>query len=269
MGLIADLAKEKEGSAPAGPESVYEEEEGLDPETLNALTGSEEGFTEGFGGFADSVSGDSDRIIGGHGGQAPAGSAGQNPDELLENARIKANSILAEANEEAANIREKAADDGYKEGFDKGMADSLVQYEQKVAELDAKLAANEQEYRDLLASIEPKMVEVITQVYAKVFSMGFYHNQDVLVALISKALLNADTEEKIIIHVSNEDYEDVMAAKDRLFSAASFSVEPQIRPRDSLSSGQAKVETPYGIMDCSIDTELKELEQTLMLLSHT
>ena len=169
----------------------------------------------------------------------------------------------------AANIREKAADDGYKEGFDKGMADSLAQYEQKVAELDAKLEANEQEYRQLLASLEPKMVEVITSVYAKVFSMGFYNNQDVLVALISKALLNADSEDKVIIHVSNEDYEDVMAAKDRLFSAASFSIEPQIRPRDSLSSGQAKVETPYGIMDCSIDTELKELERTLVLLSHT
>ncbi|MCR5278875.1 MAG: hypothetical protein K6E19_05470 [Lachnospiraceae bacterium] len=200
--------------------------------------------------------------------QAPA-EIQQACDDMIQQANAQASSILAEAHEEAANIREKAADNGFKEGYDKGMAQAMREVEAKLAALDAEKERMAAEYEAALASVEPKMVEVITSVYAKVFSEGFYHNKDVMVALISKALRDSEAEDKVVIHVSADDYETLVAAKDELFAGAGFPVEPEIRQRDSLSAGQAKVETPYGIMDVSIDTELGELEKALIMLAHS
>lgn len=260
MEMFAEAMREREQQAP--PEMIPETEEegeGLDPEALSQLTGdpdSEEGgFVEGLGAVAQNIP---DPVLN-----------QQACEELLEQANAQASSILAEAREEAANIREKAADDGYREGYDKGLAQAQSELDAKIAELEAERERLLSEYEATLSELEPRMVEVITNVYSKVFSEGFYNKKDVLVALLSKALSNAETDDKIVIHVSTEDYETVMAAKDELFAGLGLPAEPEIRPRESLSTGQCKVETDYGIMDCSVDTELRELEKALILLSHS
>ena len=256
MEMYSEVLREKEESAPA---SEGDFEGGPDDAALDALTGDPEseegGFSEGIDPYVKNLPSQEDYQ--------------QACDDMIAKATAQASSILAEANEDAANIREKAADNGFKEGYDKGMSQALSEYEAKAAALDAEKERLAQEYQDALDSVESRMVDVITSVYRKVFSEGFYHKKDVMVALISRALSNVETDDKIIIHVSTEDYDSVVDAKDEIFGRTSFPSEPEIRARDSLTTGQAKVETSYGIMDVSIETELKELEKALILLSHS
>ncbi|MBP5152335.1 MAG: hypothetical protein ILP13_05410 [Lachnospiraceae bacterium] len=189
-------------------------------------------------------------------------------DDMINEANAQASSVLAEAENKAKSIRENAFEEGRKEGYDAGMAEAEENYLAKVRELEQKEAFMQSQYEDLIKELEPKMVDVITGVYEKVFGMGFYHKKDVLVTLISKALADAETDDKIIVHVSAEDYDLVEEAKDELFADLPSSAAPEIRKRESMVSGEAKVETAYGIMDCSVDTELKELSKTLKILSH-
>ena len=189
-------------------------------------------------------------------------------DDLINQANAQASSLLDHAEKKAKTIRENAFEEGRKEGYDAGMAEAEEHYASKVQELKEKEAAMTAEFEELARNLEPKMVEVITGVYEKVFGMGFYNKKDVLVTLISRALSDAETDDKIIIHVSAEDYELVESAKEDLFKDLPESAQPERRKRESLSSGDAKVETNFGIMDCSVDTELKELGRTLRILSH-
>ena len=189
-------------------------------------------------------------------------------DDMINDANAQASSVLEEASREAEEIKKNAAEEGRQEGFEAGKAEAEAILREEAAKLEEERNRLTAEYDAKLKELEPKMVDAITDVYAKVFGNNFFNKKDVLVALISKALSDTETDDKIIIHVSNEDYEELMAAKDELFAKVSFSTEPEIRQRESLESGQAKVETTYGIMDCSIDTELKELTRTLRILSH-
>ncbi len=262
MEMFTEMLREREHEQEAPPQVAAEGDEdgGLDPEALSQLTGDPDaedggGFVEGIGAYAADIS---DTV-------EPTKAC----DDLIAEANAQASAILAEANAEAVNIREKAAGDGYREGYEKGMEQAGAELEAKLAELEAERERMAADYEAMLAEAEPRMVEVITSVYAKVFSEGFYNKKDVLVALLSKALSNAETDDRIVIHVSDEDYETVSAAKDELFAGLGLPTEPEIRPRESLSAGQCKVETAYGIMDCSVDTELKELEKALVLLSHS
>ena len=71
-----------------------------------------------------------------------------------------------------------------------------------------------------------------------------------------------------MIEVSNEDYDMLIGMKAALFDKVMIKNEPEIVRRDDFKRGQAKIETPYGIIDCSIDTELTELTRYLKMLSY-
>ena len=111
------------------------------------------------------------------------------------------------------------------------------------------------------------MVDVITDIYSRVFGENFFSRRDVMVALLNRALLSIDTEEQIVINISPADYDLLMGMKASILEKISLNLEPEIRQKEDLLPGQAKIETPYGIIDCSIDTELRELTRTLKILS--
>ncbi len=234
-------------------EPASEEYDGLDEERLSALT--EDGGPGEYPASPEEAVPDVEEIR-------------KACDDMINDANAQASSVLEAATKEAEEIKANAAEEGRQEGFEAGKAEAEAILREEASKLEEERNRLNAEYEAKLKELEPKMVDAITDVYAKVFGNGFFNKKDVLVALVSKALSNTETDDRIIIHVSNEDYEEVMSAKDELFAKVSFSTEPEIRPRESLESGQAKVETDYGIMDCSIDTELKELTRTLRILSH-
>ncbi len=88
-----------------------------------------------------------------------------------------------------------------------------------------------------------------------------------MIYLINKALMAANASDKVIIYVSFEDYDRIYNMKPMLFDRTTFTEEPEIKPREDLNVGESKIETPFGIMDCSIDTELRELTRALRLMS--
>lgn len=177
--------------------------------------------------------------------------------------------IKANAREEIDNIRENARRQGFDAGYEEGMAKASVEIEARLNELEIKEKTIIEQYEALALELEPKMVDIISNIYRKTFGEGFYNNKEVMISLISGALFHSGLEEGLIVHVSAEDYEMLLESKDRLFARLSPDREPEIRPEERLKSGEAKIETPYGILDCAIDTELTELERALRMLSYS
>ncbi len=206
----------------------------------------------------------------------------QNPGETeeqlqdkLESLKDECDAMLDEANEEVARRIEEAKSEcdaireaARKEGYEAGQLEASKELEaerERLAEYQANL---QKEYEEMVRSIEPEMVEVITNVYEHVFGDNFFSRRDVLVCLINKALMHVDSSDRVTICVSQYDYDMLVGMKAALLDKVPYREEPEIMQRDDLAKGQAKIETPFGIIDCSIDTELKELARTLTVLSY-
>lgn len=187
---------------------------------------------------------------------------------MLEEANSQAEEIVSNANAEAESIKTAAHDTGYEEGYSEGRDAALAELLSAKKELEDEKESMRITYNERVRAMEPEMVNVITDVYEHVFGANFYSRRDVMVCLINKALLSADTDEQMVIHISPSDYDMLVGMKSLLFEKVAFKSEPEIRQRDDFVKGQAKIETPYGILDCSIDTELKELKRMLKVLSY-
>ena len=184
--------------------------------------------------------------------------------KLINEANLKAQDIIDDAKASAQRIQEEAIEEGYNAGKESALQELI----EAKRELEAREQQMREEYDRLIEDLEPQMVEAITDIYAHVFGNNFFSQRDVMVCLVNKALRHVDTSDPVMIEVSNEDYDMLIGMKTALYDKIMIKNEPEIVRRDDFKRGQAKIETPYGIVDCSIDTELTELTRYLKMLSY-
>ena len=185
-------------------------------------------------------------------------------ETILAEARAEADRILEEARESAEALKNSAREEGLAE------AREIAEGELAAAKQELEDEANQlrSDYESMVLSAEPRMVEVLTDIYRHVFSDNFYNQREVMITLLNKAMLSVNGVEQIVIYVCPTDYQILVPAKEKICEGMIAKSDIEFVQRDDFVSGQAKLETPFGIIDCSIDTELEELTKALRVLSY-
>ena len=213
----------------------------------------------------------------------------QEKDQLLEDYGVfvgtaeQAESLLAQAREEAENIRreavaaaeaekeqirETARKQGHNEGLTQAKAQAEAQVEAVKKEYQVKEKQLEAFYQQQLQELEPRLVDAITEIYQHFFHVELSSYRDILTYLITAAMRKADGSRSFTIRVSREDYPYVSMQKKQIITeggAGSCAVE--VTEDMSLEKNECLIETDGGIFDCGLGTQLAELKQKLALLS--
>ncbi len=241
----------------------------------------EEGFVEGIPGLQELVTDpeageagaegyeDVDPGIDDASAAAALEAASEEAERIVSEAREEAQRILDEAGNEAEEIRSNAFQEGRESGYNEGQEAFAEESERLKQEYQDRLSEMEAEYDRKLREAEPKMAEVITSVYERVFSCDLTDHSQILLQLLRTALRDSESSRNFIIHVSEEDREAVSENRDSLREAAGEGSSVDIIMDVTLSRGQALIENDDGIIDCGIDTELKELTARLKILAGT
>lgn len=188
---------------------------------------------------------------------------------MLEDAKVQAQNIVANAKKEAeaekTKILESAKEMGYQEGKQKA--------EQEIASLRKELANEkvnlEAEYQKLADELEPQFIDTITGIYEHIFHIDLRTYRDILVYLISMTMRKVEGTRSFLIHVSREDYPYVSMQKKQMAAGATSSgTLVEVVEDITLSKNECLIETEGGIFDCGVGTQLEELRQKLMLLSY-
>ena len=227
--------------------------EGLDPATLEALT--------------------SDEVV------AKAVTAEAEAENILKDAREKADEIVATAEQLAQeykdNSRREAEIEGSRirnnaknEGYEAGIREASEEYASKMLEVDSRAKELEQIYEQALNELEPRFVEVITGIYEHIFNVDLSEYQSILADLVCNAMRRAENSGAYIIHVSTQDYPTINDEKREMLVAAASGARVEIVEDIGLGRNQCLLETDNGVLDCGLDTQLRELRKKLMLLSY-
>ena len=164
-----------------------------------------------------------------------------------------------------AKAFEEANEQGYQEGYRKGL--DSVQELQKQCEDERR--QQEQEYQKKLEEMEPLMVDTLCDVYSHIFKVEAKEHKELVLKLLQDTLLKVDGTGSIIVHVAKEDYAYVQEQKGALLEEAGMqSGSVEIVSDAALARAQCMIETEGGVYDCSLDTELAELKRRLMLLAY-
>lgn len=230
---------------------------------------SEDGFTEGLG-VASEISEEEamSNVI-----KAPRS---EDPEELkqealgiIDAANAEAEEIINAANAQADDIRSKAKAEGHEEGYYAGLAQAQLEYEEKFDQLEEKSRALDAAYQEKIDELEPRFVEVLTDIYEHIFHVKYADDKDVIYHLIKDAIRNVEGASNLVIHVSSSDYGFVSMQKRDLLSGIVGAENAEIVEDTTLGPNECFIETGSGIFDCSLETQLSGLKRELRLLSYS
>lgn len=228
-------------------------------------------FVEGI--LADQVDPESGNVIGEESAERPEPEPEGPPPELMQQiealvdrANEEAEQILSGAKAEAERIKGAASAEGHKEGLQAGRAEAEKEIASRLQEIEALKQSIKAERDQALKELEPQLLDVILQVFERVFHIQFGEKKEILEYLIINTIMNVEGSKEFRIKTSesNQDYLNAHLPEIRAQVGQEYSLE--VVSDSSLSPSQCVIETDAGLFDCSIDVHLENLIKDLKSL---
>lgn len=195
--------------------------------------------------------------------------ASKTASDIIQQANDEAAQILANAHKEALDIKSEASRAGNEQGYAEGIKRGTDELNQKTKELEQIKKDLEADYRNVVEELEPRLVDVITDVYEHVLGLALEEHREVVIHLVNTTLFQMEGVKKFFLHVSKDDYPYVSMQKKELVAGTGIAVENvEIVEDFSMKKGQCIIETDGAIFDCGFQTQMEELRKQLKLLSY-
>ena len=111
-------------------------------------------------------------------------------------------------------------------------------------------------------------VDVLTQIYEHVFNIELREDKGIILHLLKTTLSRIEPGNDLIVHISSDDYDDIMEQKEELDACiTSPNTSMEIIEDPLLKENECMIESDSGVFDCSLGVELSEITRKLKLLS--
>lgn len=189
-------------------------------------------------------------------------------DFKLQQAQEQADMIIQDAQAQAENIRQSAIEQGHNEGYEAGYQEGAAAAAALQEDVEHQKEELERQYQQIVDELEPEMVDVLTQIYEHVFNIELREDKGIILHLLKTTLSRIEPGKDLIVHVSSDDYDDIMDQKadlDACITSPNTSME--IIEDPLLKENECMIESDSGVFDCSLGVELSEITRKLKLLS--
>lgn len=190
----------------------------------------------------------------------------QEAERILEEARLEADKILEQAKATAQFEKETLLEEARKTGYKEGLIKANDEVAGQKAEVEAFRQELENSYQQKVAELEPNFVDVVIGLVKKMTGVLVEDRRDVIVYLMERAMQQLGRTENLMICVSAEDYDLVLARKESLTEILSDTCQLEVIKDDSLQQNQCVLEADNQIIDCSLDVQLQGLIEDLKML---
>ena len=187
--------------------------------------------------------------------------------DIIEKAKAEASQIIADAQEQRARVeegaRQEGEDKGYKEGYDKGVAevDRLVERMHKILE------AVMQRRDEILQDTESQIVELVILMARKVVKILSENQKNVVMANTLAALKKVKTRGEVTLRVNLEDVKLSSEHASEFIEHVENVQGINVLEDSSVEKGGCIVETDFGSIDARISSQLTELENKILEVS--
>ncbi|MBU8907013.1 flagellar assembly protein FliH [Desertibacillus haloalkaliphilus] len=203
-------------------------------------------------------------------------------EELLAQANQKAEQIIASANQNVEQLykeleqqQEQAQQDveqamneareaGYHDGFEEGNQAGKSEYSNLIQEAKQVIEASKKDYSERIEQSEPVIVELAIAVAEKIIGEALLEDQQKWESVVKQVIHEVREHREVKIYVHPSWYERTLQQKDELMTLLSYNDELFIYPDAQLADHGCVVESTFGRIDASVDSQLTEIKTRLL-----
>lgn len=170
--------------------------------------------------------------------------------------RIDDRNLISRAREEAQNIKEAAAKEGYQEGLMQAKADI-----EDVRNAITSFAGAKQEVFEYIA---PDILEISVEIAQKIIKKELQQDPTIILDNIMEILKGLSKEEtKITLRVNPSQVSLLKSEIPNVMSNIGLDAKVLIVPDDTVMEGGCMVTTNNGVIDATIETQLAIISEAL------
>ncbi len=188
-------------------------------------------------------------------------------ERVLSEAKAEAQAVLNQAYLEAKNLREEAKVQGYAEAnvrMQKELNEAHARLEKEYSVKNSRL---ERDYVTKRDNMENELVDVILEVFNKVFHIQFDNKKHILMHLINNAILNIEGERKFRIKVADSNVLFLENHREDILERVGHGAELEFIADSAMDGNDCLIETDSGVFDCSLGMQLENLIKDIRSLS--
>lgn len=170
--------------------------------------------------------------------------------------RIDDRNLISRAREEAQNIKEAAAKEGYQDGLSQARADLEDVKNAITAFLSAK--------QDVFNYIAPDIMEISVEIAQKIIKKELQQDPSIILDNITEILKGLSKEEtKITLRVNPVQVSLLKAEIPDVMNNVGLEAKVLIVPDETIMEGGCMVATTNGVIDATIETQLSVISEAL------
>ena len=215
--------------------------------------------------------------------------------DFSENAETEAAMILKQANEQAAILlqeteetiqkrkqelkeeEEKLADKveaaledarltGFEEGYQRGRRDGEESVRKQMEEARRTIDASRNAYLERLQEAEPTIVAMAVKIAEKIIGKALDEKPEYWLSLAKTVLKEVKEHEDVKIYVHPKHYELTLQKKKELQAIVNHATDIYIYPDQELPGDGCLIETSFGTVDATVDSQLSQIKTQLLEL---
>lgn len=177
--------------------------------------------------------------------------------------------IEAQALEKLKEVQEKAYQEAFElglaEGTEKAFEEHKEEFAARLSYLDSILKSFEDLKFRLVAENETQFVSLIFDIAKRLALREVSEHPEAILDVIRKVVEDAQTDERMVIRISQEDYSFIENLKDKSRKDQEVLSKVRLEVDNSVKSGGCLLETNYGSIDASLP---QRIEKAWELLRH-
>lgn len=179
--------------------------------------------------------------------------------EYLQNAGIKAQRIILDAQTQADEIKEKAQDAGFMEGLEQAQSRHDEQYNN----LQNALVKLEEYRGQLFEELQDCVLDLATDMAEKIVNILIERDDTAYKQLVKNAVESMKRSDKFVLYVGRNEHERLFKDKPQWLKVETDCAEYEVYIDTSLKQGDCIIESEKEIIDASVSRQLSKMGQYL------
>lgn len=185
-------------------------------------------------------------------------------NDEYEQFQVKMNEEIIASEKVAKELSRQAKENGYNDGFRLGLQEGQKQYETAIKEARIVVAASENDYIHRIEEAEPTIVKLAIKIAEKIIAEKVAENPEHWISLVKEVINEVREQSHVKLYIHPNWYDLTLSHKEELRLLLPNCESLYIYPDVHLEENGCTIETPYGKIDASVDSQLAEIKHTLL-----
>lgn len=184
-------------------------------------------------------------------------------ENMIVQARKQIESEKKQWEQERHQLIEQAKKQGFEAGFEEGESRAHQQYQQIIDETRSIIDLARQEYENKLSDSEMDILDIALKAAEKIIHLKLSDQPELFINIVKSAIEEVRQMPQVNVYVHPSQYDSVMEFKQELQTIVDGNGNLSIYPKHDITENSCLIESPFGKIDASIDTQLRELKSRL------